>query len=102
MILDLSDSETGFIKIFIGNTHHDIIIAMEEQYRYITVERKGSDGIYVITLHKPPENRLNVACCQELIRAYHNIQRALGSDSGGAVILRGDNAKFFCTVSQAH
>ncbi|KAI1612555.1 ClpP/crotonase-like domain-containing protein [Exophiala viscosa] len=70
---------------------------MDEQYQYITVERRGSDGIYVITLRKAPENRLNVACCQELIRAYHNIQRCLGSDSEGAVILRGDNAKFFCT-----
>jgi enoyl-CoA hydratase/carnithine racemase len=73
-------------------------MAMEEQYRYITIERQGGDGIYVITLRKPPENRLDVACCQELIRAYHNIQQVLGSDSEGAVILRGENSKFFCTV----
>ncbi|KAK7906286.1 hypothetical protein LTR67_001012 [Exophiala xenobiotica] len=72
-------------------------MAMEEQYRYITIERQGGDGIYVITLRKPPENRLDVACCQELIRAYHNIQQVLGSDSEGAVILRGENSKFFCT-----
>ncbi|KAK5261486.1 hypothetical protein LTR40_002151 [Exophiala xenobiotica] len=72
-------------------------MATEEQYRYITIERQGGDGIYVITLRKPPENRLDVACCQELIRAYHNIQQILGSDSEGAVILRGENSKFFCT-----
>lgn len=77
-------------------------MATEEQYRYIKVVRQGGDGIFVITLQKAPENRLDVACCQELIRAYHNIQRALGSDSEGAVILRGDNAKFFCTVRQSH
>ncbi|KAL6248638.1 putative secondary metabolism biosynthetic enzyme [Rhinocladiella similis] len=70
---------------------------MEKRYQYITVEQKGGEGVYVITLCKPPENRLNVDCCQELIHAYHSIQRALGSDSEGAVILRGDNAKFFTT-----
>lgn len=69
------------------------------EYQYITVERKGSNGIYVITLRKPPQNRLNVACCQELIHAYHSIQRMLGPDSEGAVILRGNDSKFFCTVS---
>ena len=79
-------------------TQQDIQMTMEGQYRYITIERQGSDGIYVITLRKPPENRLDVACCQELIRAYHSIHQLLGPDSEGAVILRGENAKFFCTV----
>lgn len=66
-------------------------------YQYLQVERKGD--IFIITLKKPPENRLNVACCQELIRAYHAIQKSLGSDAEGAVILTSDSAKFFTTVS---
>lgn len=34
--------------------------------KHVNVERKGD--IYVITLQKPPENRLDVATCQELIQ----------------------------------
>ena len=67
-------------------------------YNYCSVERIGTDSdIYIITLRKPPENRLTVASCQELIRAYRTIESELGPDSEGAVILRGDNAKFFTT-----
>ena len=66
-------------------------------YQYLTVGRKGN--VFIITLRKPPENRLNVACCQELIQAYHSIQKELGPDSEGAVILTGSDAKFFTTVS---
>lgn len=66
-------------------------------YRYLKVERKGD--VFIIILRKPPENRLNVACCQELIKAYHSIQKELGSDAEGAVVLTGSDAKFFTTVS---
>jgi hypothetical protein len=83
-------------------------------FRFISVEKESTD-IYVITLQKPPENRLNVAACQELIQAYHSIviipifkllsaanlweqQQELGVGAEGAVILRGHNAKFFSTV----
>jgi hypothetical protein len=41
-------------------------------FKFISVEKATSD-IYVITLQKPPENRLNIEACQELIRAYHGI-----------------------------
>ncbi|OQV02413.1 hypothetical protein CLAIMM_07617 [Cladophialophora immunda] len=64
-------------------------------YQYLTVERKGD--VFIITLRKPPENRLNVPCCQELIRAYHSIQKELGQDAEGAVVLTGSDAKFFTT-----
>ncbi|EXJ53610.1 uncharacterized protein A1O5_13177 [Cladophialophora psammophila CBS 110553] len=64
-------------------------------YQYLTVERKGD--VFIITLRKPPENRLNIACCQELIRAYHSIREALGQDSEGAVVLTASRAKFFTT-----
>ena len=65
-------------------------------YKFLSVERRGS--IYIITLHKPPENRLNVESCQELIRAFHTIQSELGSDAEGAVIMRGHDTKYFTTV----
>jgi len=64
-------------------------------YQNLFIERRGS--VFIITLQKPPENRLNVQFCQELIRAFHSIQSELGPDSEGAVIMRGNDAKFFCT-----
>jgi len=65
-------------------------------YEYLSIERRGS--VYIITLQKPPENRLNIESCQELIRAYHTIQNELGPDSEGAVIMRGHDTKYFTTV----
>jgi enoyl-CoA hydratase/carnithine racemase len=62
------------------------------------VERKGN--IFIITLQKSPENRLTVKFCQDLIRTFHTIQRELGAGSDGAVITRGSDYKFFCTVCQ--
>jgi hypothetical protein len=60
------------------------------------------DGnIYVITMKKAPENRINIKFAQELIRAYRDIEKKLGPDSEGAVITRGNDAKFWCTVSLA-
>lgn len=41
-------------------------------FKYITVENHGG-GVYIITLKKPPENRLTVDSCQELVKAYHGI-----------------------------
>ena len=69
-------------------------------YKYISVERRGD--IFVITLQKPPENRLNVEACQELIRAYRQVEKDLGQDAEGAVILRGSDAKFFTTGLDLH
>lgn len=64
-------------------------------FKYISLERKRD--IYIVTLQKPPENRLNVAACQELILAYRYIEVQLGRNTEGAVILRGNDAKFFTT-----
>lgn len=56
------------------------------------------DGnIFVITLNRGQENKLNAPFCQEIIHAYHSIQRALVGTNGGAVITRGSNDKFWCT-----
>jgi hypothetical protein len=55
------------------------------------------DGnIFVITMRKAPENRLN----SRLIKAFNLVRTTLGPDSEGAVITRGNDAKFWCTVSR--
>ncbi|KAF2471708.1 ClpP/crotonase [Lindgomyces ingoldianus] len=55
------------------------------------------DRIFVITLCKPPENRINVAFAQEIIRALRDIEKELGPDSEGCVITKGSDEKFWCT-----
>lgn len=67
-------------------------------YPNLTIDCHDSN-IYVITMRKLPENRLNVAFAQEIIRALRDIETRLGKDAEGAVIIRGSDAKFFCTVS---
>src|SRR6187402_2140974 len=60
----------------------------------LTIERH--DNVFVIVMHRAPENRLNAPFCQEIISAFHSIQRELGT-SEGAVITRGSDPKFWCT-----
>jgi hypothetical protein len=67
-----------------------------ESFQNLTIDRHPNNT-YVITLRRDPENRLNVPFCQEIIRAFHAINRELGSTSEGAVITRGSNEKFWCT-----
>lgn len=55
------------------------------------------DRVFVITMQKAPENRLNVRFAQEIIRALRDIERELGPDSEGSVIIRGNDEKFWCT-----
>ena len=64
-------------------------------FKNLSLERYGT--VFVVTLQKPPENRLNSAFCQEIIRAFHHIQKELGGGAEGAVITRGQGEKFFCT-----
>jgi Delta3-Delta2-enoyl-CoA isomerase len=72
-------------------------------YQYLNITQTGTDNnIYVITLQKPPENRLNVAACQEIIRAYREVETRLGSDAPGAVILTSSSNKFFTTGLDLH
>ncbi|KMU84079.1 hypothetical protein CIHG_01865 [Coccidioides immitis H538.4] len=65
------------------------------KFRNLSLTRHGN--VFVITMQKPPENRLNSWYCQEIIRAFRTVQRILGPDSEGAVITRGSDAKFWCT-----
>jgi enoyl-CoA hydratase/carnithine racemase len=55
------------------------------------------DRMYVITMQKAPENRINVRFAQEIIRALRDIEQALGPDSDGCVITRGNDGKYWCT-----
>jgi len=65
------------------------------ELKYTKIDRQGD--IFIITLCKPPENRLTVDACQELIRAYRHVESELGVDSEGAVILTSNSTKFFTT-----
>lgn len=67
-----------------------------EEYQDLRVERRGN--VFILTLQRAPENRLTAPWCREIIRAYNDIRRALGTESDGAVIMKGNDAKFFCTV----
>jgi enoyl-CoA hydratase/carnithine racemase len=62
----------------------------------LTLTRRD-DNIFIIKLSSPPENRLNSTFCQEIITAFHHIQRVLGPSSAGAVITTSHSTKFFCT-----
>ncbi|QYT01826.1 hypothetical protein H0G86_008840 [Trichoderma simmonsii] len=65
---------------------------------HLDVERRGV--IFIITLQRPPENRLTMKLCQDLISTYRRIEQELSAETlepEGAVILRGSNAKFFTT-----
>lgn len=68
-------------------------------FHNLSLERHGN--VFVLTMQKPPENRLNSSYCQEMIRAYRTVEKLLGPDSEGAVITRGNDAKFWCTASEA-
>ncbi|KAF2491206.1 ClpP/crotonase [Lophium mytilinum] len=64
-------------------------------YQNLTIDRHAS--VFVITLHKKPENRITVAFAQEIIRALRDIEARLGPNADGCVITRGSDAKFWCT-----
>lgn len=60
------------------------------------------DGnVFVITMRKAPENRLNSKYAQKLIGAFNKARELLGTSTEGAVITKGNDAKFWCTVSSS-
>jgi Delta3-Delta2-enoyl-CoA isomerase len=65
------------------------------EWKNLSLERRGN--IFILTLQKSPENRLDSAFCQEIIRAFNYVRKALGENSDGAIITRGSDAKFWCT-----
>ena len=65
------------------------------EYTNLRVDRH--DQVFVITLAKAPENRINVKFAQEIIRALRDIEQELGTDAEGCVIKKGNDEKFWCT-----
>ena len=65
--------------------------------KYLSLEQRGS--IFIITLRNGEDNRLNGLICREIIAALDHIRETLGTGSEGAVIVQGNNAKFFTNVS---
>ena len=53
--------------------------------------------VYIITMQKMPENRLNTAYAQTIISALRYIEKTIGPDKPGCVIIKGSDAKFWCT-----
>ncbi|KAJ5749260.1 uncharacterized protein N7511_010956 [Penicillium nucicola] len=64
-------------------------------FNNLSLGRHGN--VFVLTMQKPPENRLNSTYCQEMILAYRTIEKTLGAESAGAVITRGNDTKFWST-----
>ena len=64
---------------------------------YWNLQVDRHDRVYVITMQKPPENRINVRFAQEIIKALRDIENELGLASEGCVIIRGSDEKFWCT-----
>ncbi|KAF2210945.1 hypothetical protein CERZMDRAFT_118114 [Cercospora zeae-maydis SCOH1-5] len=64
--------------------------------KHLLLERYDNN-VFVLTMRKAPENRINSAYAQELISAYNTVRKILGEDSEGAVITKGNDAKFWCT-----
>lgn len=66
----------------------------------LTLDRRPGN-IFIITLHKAPENRLNLAFCQEIIRAYHWIHALLTSPALASTPLPSDPSSSFSASSNA-
>ncbi|EME87955.1 uncharacterized protein MYCFIDRAFT_85903 [Pseudocercospora fijiensis CIRAD86] len=54
-------------------------------------------SVFVLTMRKAPENRINSQYAQKLISAYNAVRKILGEDAEGAIITKGNDAKFWCT-----
>ncbi|KIX05785.1 uncharacterized protein Z518_03757 [Rhinocladiella mackenziei CBS 650.93] len=65
----------------------------------LTIESPSSaPGVHIITMNKPPENRLNVAFAQTLISALRYIEiKLMKPNAPGAVIISSFSDKFWCT-----
>lgn len=72
---------------------------MTETNRFQNLRLERRENVFIITMEIGAENRLNTKFCQEMIRAFDLVRETLGMNSEGAVITRGKDAKFFCTVN---
>lgn len=78
-----------------------ITMSTDSKFENLTIHSpKSHPEVHIITLHKPAENRLNVAFCQTIIAALRHIERSLNQsafEAGGAVVITSFSPKFFCT-----
>ncbi|KXT02881.1 hypothetical protein AC578_1831 [Pseudocercospora eumusae] len=65
----------------------------------LLVERYDG-SVFVLTMRKAPENRINSQYAQKLISAYNTVRKILGEDAEGAIITKGNDAKFWYSKSQ--
>jgi enoyl-CoA hydratase/carnithine racemase len=95
----MSDTEGHFQHPRNSQNQKQIQVNMSQvqipTFAHLLLERRNQ--VFIITLRRGEENRLNTTICNEVIKAFHYIQRALGPDAEGAVITCGHNAKFWCT-----
>ncbi|EKG20814.1 Steadiness box [Macrophomina phaseolina MS6] len=66
-------------------------------HNLIITSHPGPSNIYILTLSSPPENRIDSAFAQEIIRALRAIETAIPAERPGAIITRGADAKFWST-----
>ena len=68
-------------------------------WKYLTfTSPEDASGVHVITMNKPPENRLNVELAQEVISTLRYIEKYLVSPGqAGAAIITSFSEKFWCT-----
>lgn len=74
-------------------------MASRPEFPNLTIESPpDAPGVHVITMCKKPENRLNVAYAQTLIKALRYIETdLLKPDAPGAVVISSFSDKFWCT-----
>jgi enoyl-CoA hydratase/carnithine racemase len=70
--------------------------ATQHTFKNLTITRHPGN-VFVLTMCKPPENRLNAVFAQTIISALRHIESSIGPDAPGAVIIRGADHKFWCT-----
>lgn len=78
-----------------ANSRHSLTMASSQGL--LSIERKGQ--IFILTLQNGEDNELNLALSKQILAALDHIQEQLDSESEGALIVQGNNAKFFCNVS---
>lgn len=71
---------------------------MVSRFKNLTIDTLHSaPGVHIITMTKPPENRLDVAQAQAIISALRYVETQIKPDSPGAVIISSFSDKFWCT-----
>ncbi|OJD33179.1 enoyl-hydratase isomerase family protein [Diplodia corticola] len=63
----------------------------------IITSHPGPSNVFILTLSRPPENRLDASFAQEITRALRAIESAIPLDAPGAIVTRGADAKFWST-----